>query len=935
MTIVHARGARLAVNPGLPSTSSTCAKLKAAHLAAGLTLATSLLSGAALAQQSQQDVKALTGVEVTGSRIRQIDKETSLPVTVFTAKDIQETGDLTVAQFLVNLNENTFGSDVVPTSLSSGGAAGGTTVSLRGLGSERTLILLDGQRLPLDPSFTPPSVNVNIIPLAAIDRIEVLRDGASAIYGSDAIGGVVNIITKKKFDGVQLSGQYDNPTQKGGKGASASLMAGFNSEKGNAYFSYEHAQQSAITYQDRPFLKNAFSAYGDPGTIATAINHTTGVEDGNAEVPFSTCPAAPGGSTYPNSGPLSGGALCGFNIGSQAWVTASTSRDSLMGGVNYKLGYDITGFAKVLLTKSVTQAQSASAPATSGFNNAFGLPEVAYNNPNNPFPGDDLYLYYRPTENGPRHDTVNDTISDVVGGLRGEFDVFGTSEWEVAVTNSGYRQSDIGTGYGQSSAFQAAINNGSYNPFNPASTPGGASSFGYTISNNNNYDQNTVGGHVTLDNLLAYSGIGFRLPLVVGADYRDEKYAQIGDAQSQTSFSYAPNGTISGYTLSNVFGNAGGSSQGSRSEYAVYGETQLSFLQDRVNLSGALRYDKYSVGGSKTSPKVSLSVRPIESLLLRSTYSEGFRAPTLYDLFASPAQSFDAAIDTYGCAKNITTEPFPCSSGQQRQAFRVGSNALKPETSRNINAGFVFSPVHAVTLTADYYRITLTNGIATLTAQQVLNNDANCIAATGKACTDAASQGTVVRASNEAITFVYEPKANASSINTDGFDLSADYKLQAHQYGVFDFSASMTQVLSYREQLSQGGETYEEVGFLGNPSKRGELSVNWAIQRFNSTAIWHRTWSTADCDPFTARDKPAKCGTDRVSSFNDLDLQLGYNAPWKGTFNIGVRNLFNLDPPASQFKAAGTDTTGRYGVYQTGVYPMDGRVPYVSYTQRF
>lgn len=106
--------------------------------------------------------------------------------------------------------------------------------------------------------------------------------------------------------------------------------------------------------------------------------------------------------------------------------------------------------------------------------------------------------------------------------------------------------------------------------------------------------------------------------------------------------------------------------------------------------------------------------------------------------------------------------------------------------------------------------------------------------------------------------------------------------------------------------------------------------MNWAIQRFNSTAIWHRTWSAADCDPFTARHTPAKCGTDRVSSFNDLDLQLSYSAPWKGTLSLGVRNLFNLDPPASQFKAAGTDTTGRYGVY-----PMDGRVPYVSYTQRF
>ncbi len=329
-------------------------------------------------------------------------------------------------------------------------------------------------------------------------------------------------------------------------------------------------------------------------------------------------------------------------------------------------------------------------------------------------------------------------------------------------------------------------------------------------------------------------------------------------------------------------------------------------------------------------------MRPVDALLVRATYSEGFRAPTLFDLFASPAQSFDTAADTYGCAQGITSEPAPCSAGQQRQSFRVGSDTLKPETSRNVSAGFVYSPTTALTFTADYYRITLTNGITQLTAQQVLNNDANCIATTGAACTDAASLGTVLRSSNEAIEFVYEPKTNAASINTDGYDVSADYKLKTHSIGTFEFNLAMTQVLSFLQNGGPGQESYQEVGYFGTPGKRGSLTVNWAFQRFTSTAVWHRTWSTPDCDFATHQDSIGSCGTDRVNSFNDVDLQLTYAAFWKGTFQIGVRNLFNLDPPAEQRSAPPAPIPpGVMPAMTQGLYPIEGRTPYLGYTQKF
>ncbi|NKF24001.1 TonB-dependent receptor plug domain-containing protein [Solimonas marina] len=876
------------------------------------------------ASASKTDDQNIETIVVTGSRIKQIDLAGPSPVTVISKEEIEQSGKLTVSDYLHDMNYNSFGS-FVPASGYGGGAAGGADISLRGLGSERTLVLIDGRRMPLDPGFSATAANLNIIPFAIVDRIEVLRDGASAIYGSDAIGGVINVITKKDFNGLEFTGQLDRPTGSGGDGANATLTGGLSNDKGNIYFSLDHAQKDAISYKDRSWAKGAYSAYGNPGTVAYAVNPTTGDEDTSVEGVSGGAIACPSSfdsdSTYKDSATV--GDICRYRFGSVAWITAATARDTLSVGGNYNFNPGITGFTRMSLTRGESKSVYAPAPASSGFDNDVGLPMMSADNVNNTT-GDDLYFYLRPTENGARVDTITDTIVDLVGGVRGSFDLWRPTDWEVALTHSRYAQTDIGTGYGLASALQAAIDDGTYNPLDPSSnTASAADAFNYTISNNNLYVNQGIDGHLSIDNLLSGS---FRVPLVIGGEYRDEAFRQLSDAQSDTSFVLDDTGTITDYHLSNVYGSSGGSSQGGRSEYAMYLESELGFLDNRLTVDGALRYDHYNSGAARTSPKIAVAVRPADSLLLRASYSEGFRAPTLYDLYAAPSQSFEAAEDTWLCDSSGDSDA--CDQSVQRQSFFVGSAALKPETSKNISAGVVFNPIDKLSLEIDYYDIKLKNGIESLTAQQVLDNDNDCRNdGESDGCTDSATKGHVYRNTDDTVNFLYIPKINASNIDTDGFDFSGKYQVGMGRAGRLGLTLDVSYVLSYKVQDGAGEQTYDYIGSILYPSTKGKFGVNWDYRRFTTSVITNYTSKTRDCD-YTGG-----CGLGDVPSFTTYDAQLSWIAPWNSTFTVGVRNLTDKDPPASDYYAGSSDPQGR--VSMLGVYSFEGRVPYLSYKQDF
>lgn len=878
----------------------------------------------------KESATELDTVEVTGSRIKRVQAEGPLPITVIGRADIDASGDLTVSDYLRRLDFNSFGS-FSASSGQSGGAQGGAQISLRGLGEERTLLLVDGRRVPASPAFAGAAANLNIVPLALVERVEILREGASAIYGSDAIGGVINIITRKNYEGMQLSGTLERPQLEGGDAASTSLVWGTATDKSNLYFSLDHSQKGIVYMRDRDYSRGLNSAIGNPGTILFASDPVTGDEVVSAEGAFANCPEAfDTDPNFPDSARV--GDFCRYRFASVAGQTAGISRDTLSLGGNYNFAPEVTGFLQTTMTRAQSFGRFAAAPVTNPLTIAADNPNNP-TNPNNPNGvvnpdcpnGCDLAFIFRPTDNGTRDSTVVDTVTQVLAGLKGNLDFMGYSAWEVGLTHNRYLQREIGTGFGLARELQQAVDSGEYNPFDTTSPTNSGRSFDYTTTTNNAFISKGIDAQISLENVL---GDLYKLPLVVGAEYRREDFQTISDAQSAQSITFDANGNITSFVESNVFGSSGGSSQGARDYYAVYAESAVDLFDSMLNVDVALRYDSYSVGGGRLSPKLSLGYRPIDDVLVRASVSQGFRAPDLTSLFGSPSQSFEDAVDRVGCDADPTNAE-ACEVVQRKTAFD-SNPTLKPETSNNYNVGLIYSITQDLSLSLDVYRIELKDAITQLEVQAVLDNEFRC-AQDGRTCSTF-SEGAVVRNADGTIDFVYSPATNAARIETQGIDFAANYGLLL-PWGKLDTDFTLGYVDSYKQQDSAQGELLERIdtidGTFSRPKFRSTLVLGWSLEEYSANFVTRYIHGFRDCAPLDVQVGDASC-SNSVSSFTTFDGQVGWAAPWKGEFVLGVRNLLGRDPPISSFRRGATDSGVDYELHS-----FEGRVPFLRYTQSF
>lgn len=954
-------------------------------------LAVTLLAwspGITLAQEAPPASGAtqLDTIEVTGSRLKRTDIEGPLPVTVINRADLDISGDISVADFLRSQTFNSFGSFDAASGFS-GGAQGGALISLRGLGSERTLVLLDGRRLPASPAFSAAAQNLNVIPMAAVERIEVLREGASAIYGSDAIGGVINIITRKDYSGTQISGQLDRPSQAGGDGATSSFITGFATPTSNFIVTLDHSQRDIIFSRDRPYTSavtgsaagaqqsydngNA-SAFGFPGSFYASRADGTPVQfrnggtfgaPGNFDAGpafdlasvFPTCPAGGFGTDprAPNSAIVNdaGENICAYNFTAVAAETASVKRDSLTLNGNFDLVGSVRGFARFTSTRAESFGRFAPSPVTSP------LLTMRGSNPNNPTRGTaacdtnadgdnnpatnpqgcDLTLLYRLVPIGNRDSTTTDDVRTTLLGINGPSDLLGGLDWEMAVYDNRYKQADVGLNYGLRPPIQGLIDAGTFDPFNP--DPAAAAEARTTILQDNLTISRGVDGN------MRFNGIGmgsnFSLPLVVGAEYRDDSYKTIADAQSDAL---------------NVFGTAGGSSAGARTYNAFFGESKLAFLDNLIEVGVAARFDSYSDFGNKLSPKLSLAVRPIDSLLIRSSYGQGFRAPDLDVLYRQPAQSFPRSIDRLRCL--YTGAASDCTA-RQREVSITGNPLLEAEESDQISFGVVWEIVNDLSMSLDYYKVELTEGIANIGVQTVLDNELACFLQ-GRSCVlaregfvfrdfagDPGADGIIRGAGPDGVLFtaddtgvadngappsdlrlggglIIQPAINQSTIKTDGIDLNAAYMLPT-AVGKLGFDLALSYVLSYKTKNSPTSQVLENVDSEFIPEYRLVARTTWTSGVYSAGLIVNYIPGTKDCSPAQLTNNNAICRTTpEIGSYTTLDLQAGWDTPWKGKLVVGARNLLNRDPPLDSDNA-----------YDGTLHDIFGRVPYVRFTQNF
>ena len=886
----------------------------------------------------------LQRVEITGSSIRRVDAETALPVQVISKEEIVRTG-ATSTEELLNSISSLSSSGATANATGAGTATYGlATISLRGLSEERTLVLVNGRRLATYANGTG-AVNVNVIPLAAIERIEVLKDGASAVYGSDAVAGVVNFILARKFQGVELSAGAGTPTRSGGgKNQKASITAGFGSAddarlSGVVSASYE--KEKALFAKDRSFSKTGINppfytagATGQ-GNIEGAV--IPGAFPNDRVAPFGNSP----GTGYGNplaaakncaqiqmfeAGKTNKGApFCAFD--SNAFVGLVPDRElfNLSGNLSFKLSPDIELFGDGLYSKSTVVQIYQPSPLRRSF--AVGNSRLTGSkvdpslilypsNPNYPtaylnqqgfasLVGKPLAITSRVFDFGPRSSSDESEQARFVVGARG---TVAKQDYEVAAaTNQNRLSGSVPTGYFSVTDYNKIINDpaNNWNPYAPGGVQSGpladklqsAKYTGATLTGKSTTD--SVDGRLSGDIFMAPGG---QAQYAAGLQFRRDKLVR----------SPAP-----ALLTGDIAGLGGAAAPVDRSRTVSSAFTELNVpVTKQIEVNASVRGDRYNDVGNSTSYKTSARWQPNSSVLIRGSLGTGFRAPTLADLWLPQILGTTAQFN----------DPATGQTNLQVNGITGGNPDLKPERSKQASVGFVISPVKNFTVGMDYFNIRVRDILATPSAQEVVSRFR---------AGDSAYSNLVVLSGNEVDT-VKTILANTGSAKVAGFDLFAAYR---HNIGEnrLDFGLNGTYMSKY-DQTSPGGALSKKVGTLveadGTPvigADNGGVILRW---KHAFTAAWTvGNWTTALTQKYTSRYEAGHDLNDEptfVRAQSIYDVNVTFKGVKNLTLGAGVKNVFDKQP--STFVPVSNQFQAGYDITQ---YDPRGRFAYVNATYRF
>ena len=838
--------------------------------------------------QDEDDVADLGRQQVTGSRITRTDLEGPSPVTIITREDLELSGESNLADVLRQQNFNSFGS-FNERSGSTGQSQ--ATLSLRGLGSARTLILIDGRRVPTSPVLGATAVDLNTLPLAAVERVEILTDSASAVYGSDALGGVVNIILRKDFTGGEISAGLERPTRNGRDTETGSFIIGGSNDRGRFLFTAEVVRRDPIFDRDRPWSR-AF----DPGT--GDLGDTRGISEfGNTIIPLAPLPgtgtqrlAAPDCPTdvYAGTFTTPRGTACGYAYANESMLTASLNRQSTYLTADYELSSDHTLYFQQYFTRNSSDGRYAPPVGIT--------PVIAADNPINPV-GVDILLGHRFASLGNRDTNQTNYFFDTLLGVEG---LFGSINYDWNVRYNRYESNETGNTFALASVFSEEVASGGYNPFDPFS-PDNAEA----IRNMSHTVTRDIGGSYW-DTSLVLSGDAFELgsgfvQWAAGAEYRDESFDDLSDAQS---------------VAGNVIGSAGGNAGGERDAFAFFTEWLIP-LHQTLELTAAVRYDEYSIGGDATSPQLALKYTPFDNLLLRASWGEGFRAPDLNALFAAPAQSFEFTQDFVACdAAGIPDSSCPVF---QEETFFLSNTDLQPEQSESFNLGVVWEPLTGLSLTADVYQTEIEDVITSPSTQALVNLERQGLSLP--------IGSRIVRDANGIIDFIESTNSNIAVIEVRGFDAAIDFTTNTDNLGTFGANLAFSRIWQYDQQITPVDPVVNIISRNGQPANRASWSLTWAYGDFDVgyTGYWISDVAagTTGSDPEGTIEL-----TGKIPSYVQHNAQVSWFAPWNGEIRVGVRNIADRGPSLNSF----TQDLSRGN---QSLYPVEGRVPYFSYTQRF
>jgi iron complex outermembrane receptor protein len=851
-------------------------------------------AGAAGAQTAPTttDEPEMQEIVVTGSMIKRVNAETAEAVTVVKMDTLKDLGVTTVEQALSLVTSNnatvTTGSNVASFN------GGASVASLRGMGATKTLVLLDGQRLANNVALGS-GVDLNTIPFAAIDHIEVLREGASSLYGSDAIAGVINFITRKDYTGGEVNINYSHPEHPGGASDNADLTYGIGNLASDGYnlmITGNFQQQKELTPGQRPFastgynpelgLANFNGPYGPwPGSYTDANGSLW-------QVGYPSCAGNPhlvatGGSCqYLYSAAVD---LIPKDSGESGLITFTKT---LPGNNQVQVQYFYSRFDLTLWTGPQEYSFSMS-PTSPYYPSAAHSTCVGTCSTASPVLGGPITAGWTDPNNNRYFGNINTEQRALVtfSGSNGGWDYSTAFDWSA---NKGAQQVRGGEANYALLAPGGTLSN-LINPFGPQSAAGQALiNSAYTNGNLevgtlSLYDLNGHASHALGDLFDA----GHPAQFAVGFDYRDEQISDVPTQLATTLYTatYFPPTLVTG----------------SRVSEAAYVELNVPVAKN-AEFTVSDREDRFSDFGTTNNAKVSFAYSPIEMLKIRGAASTGFRAPTLVEEY-SP-NTFGAVFGNMvgpGCATGHYTTVFSqlnCIS--QGLSLNGGNANLKPETSQNFDLGFVLQPLSNLDFTVDYYRINLRNEIQTLPGSTIYGNPTTFAAdyvLNNAGTLTPASEANIQCPHYTAPTcgYIITTFENTGSVVTDGFDLSGNYVL-ATDYGKFRVNLESTFVTGYRLTEYPGGPALSLAGQFNQGNEpviryHHVLMFDWTYQQWGAGLTNYFTEHYHDYNTDAAGDILT------VGNYSIWNGYVSYKPIPPLKLLVGINNLADTNPPFS------------------------------------
>ncbi len=802
-------------------------------------------------------------VEVTGSHIKRVDVEGVSPIQTVSKKDIEQKGYDNMGDVVRDLGVASFGSTTISGNSTEPGNA---DINLRGLGSDNTLVLLNGQRLPQDA--ISGTVDINLIPIAAVERVEILKDGASAIYGSDALGGVVNIITRKDFKGSEIDITQNLPTNyRDGKKSKINFVNGINTEKLSIVNSLSFRYDQAVESRNRDWSSGNYNLLSPSASYANIVGGSLG-----STFVSSTCPTS-SQITTPD------GTFCRFQYADYSEEAPKVTQIGGLSEIHYDASSDVKLTARLGMSHRDAQTIAAPSPGsvtlTAATITSLGLNPTGWDGT------DPLSVSLRLNSLGTRKtDVTTNAYSSLVGAT-----VQLPKDWQMDVSgnmNLVKNRLSGDNGFALKDAVRSIIKAGGFNFVTQTGAQGNFDSAKYIP-----YEDSRslmTGFETRASGDIAETKAG-TISLAVGslvnyADYKDS-------ADQQT-------------LANNVFGNAGSAGAGHRISEALYSEMSIPLIAKKLELQLAGRLDNYSDFGSTVNPKIGLLYHASPSLLFRSSAGTGFRAPLLTELYATNSVGYPSFLDHVGCAKNPGS--IYCQA-QQYQVTSGGNPSLKEEKSKSLTLGAIYEPSRDFSIGTDWF-YTKVNGSPGVDLEDLTLAEQNGI--------DVTKYGvTVDRDSNGVLQDVVAPLQNLGSTSELGVDVTGSYS-----YNRFKLSSEQNQLFFYKTEGFPGAGSVDKLGRNGLPRWRNTTSLDYFVGQGKGDIV------------LTARTIPGQKTSDqtgRIDSQTTYDLSYSFKTKSAGKFSVGVINFLNSDPPrdstqpTSQVNYSLYDPNGRQFVigYQT------------------